>query len=139
MARERIEALLVEIRAVRDEVLKELVDTSTDEFGHSTQMNRWDDLRRVLLRFGDHIREHSNQIEDTRRLIDRQHTMPQIMLAEAELAWGKLLGTLVGLTDEDIKAKPSDEDWSVEEVLEHILQGEKNYLEATRRARSRDR
>jgi uncharacterized damage-inducible protein DinB len=55
------------------------------------------------------------------------------------LAWGKLLGATVGLTDEDITLKPPDGGWSVMEVLEHILKVERLYLGAIRDARERRR
>jgi hypothetical protein len=135
MSREKIDAMLAELRELRAQTLAELSDVTPDEFSSPSPMERWDDLRRVLLRFGDHLREHANQIEDTRQQLDQRHTMPQRMLAEGEIGYGKLLASLVGLTDEDLTRKPPDGGWSVLEVLEHIIQGERNYLNATREAR----
>jgi uncharacterized damage-inducible protein DinB len=65
--------------------------------------------------------------------------MPQRILAEAELAWGKLLGATVGLTDEDMALKPPEGGWSVLEVLEHVLKVERLYLATIREARERGR
>lgn len=137
MSQERIHELLNELRDARERSLKELSDATPDEFSLPTNMQRWDDLRRILLRFGDHMREHANQIEDTRRTTDQAHTMPQRMLAEGEVAWGKLLAALVGLRDEDISVKPPDGGWSIEEVLLHLIEGENNYLNHARSAREK--
>ncbi len=61
--------------------------------------------------------------------------MPQRMLAESEVAWGKLLAATVGLDDEDMDTQPSDDSWTVRQVLNHILDTEQGYLDAVRRAR----
>lgn len=136
MSREKLDALLAEIRARREETLAEVVDMTEDQFGYATDMYRWDDARRVLLRFGDHMREHANQVAGVRAAIDRDFTMPQRMLAESEVAWGKLLAATVGLTDDDFDVTPPDGGWSVKEVLEHMLSGEENYINAMRHART---
>ncbi len=137
MSRERLDGLCAQIRALREQTLAELVDLTEAEFAYPTDMQRWDDVRRVLLRLGDHMREHANQIEGTRVAIGRAPTMPQRMLAEAEVTWGKLLAAAVGLTDDDLDVKPPDGGWSVAEVLHHLIGTEERYLKAIRDARAR--
>ncbi len=136
MSNQELKAFLDDIRAAREETLAELVALTEDDFATPTDMVRWDDVRRVLLRFGDHMREHSNQLEAARYAIDRGPTMPQRMLAEGEVAWGKLLAATVGLEDEDLDAQPADGSWTVRQVLSHILESERNYLEAVRRTQA---
>lgn len=135
MGRDKLDALLAEIRAAREQTLAELIDLTEAEFSLPTEMVRWDDVRRVLLRFGDHMREHATQVEGTRAAVDRVPTMPQRMLAEAEVAWGKLLAATVGLSDGDLTVDPPDGGWSVQQVLEHVLASERLYLDTIRRAR----
>ena len=134
MSREQLDAMLDELRALRVQTLAELVHLMESDFHRPTEMQRWTDVRRVLLRFGDHMREHANQVEGARVTIDRPPTMPQRMLAEAEVAWGKLLASTVGLTDEDCVATPPDGGWSIQQVLEHVIEGERGYLAAIRAA-----
>lgn len=136
MQRQKINDLLAQIRAMRQETLVELTDMTEADFALPTDLKRWDDMRRVLLRFGEHMREHSNQLEDARQKTNTGPTMPQRMLAEAERAWGQLLAATVGLNDEMASQQPTDGGWSALQVLEHILQVEQNYLAAARRARS---
>ncbi|MFZ4660607.1 MAG: DinB family protein [Caldilineaceae bacterium] len=137
MQREKIDALLAQIRATREETLHTLQDVTEAEFGLRTDLQRWDDLRRVLLRFADHMREHSNQLEDARQKTGTGPTMPQRMLAEAERAWGQLLAATVGLDDESANQRPDDGGWSVLQVLEHIAEVEQNVLlAAAQRTRS---
>jgi len=135
MERRELDSMLAQLRQIREQVLAQLNDVTEDEFSRPTDMQRWTDVRRVLLRFGDHVREHANQAEGARMNIGRPHTMPQRMLAEAELAWGKLLAATVGLTDEDMVAAPRDGGWSVKQVLDHVIESEQRYLDAIRAAR----
>lgn len=135
MSRAALDDLLAQIRSERERTLEALTGMAEDEFSLPTDMQRWTDVRRVLLRFGDHMREHANQIAGVRAGIGSDYTTPQRMLAEGEMAWGKLLGTVVGLSDEELRAKPPDGGWSVQEVLEHILVSERNYRNAIMRAR----
>ncbi len=123
-----IKEMIARIRAAREQTLARLVDVTEADFSTATQMERWTDVRRVLLRFGDHVREHANQAEHTRDIIGRTPSMPQRMLQEAELAYGKLLAAVVGLNDEDFNRAPPDDGWSIRQVLEHTLQSEENYL-----------
>lgn len=133
MRNQELLTFLGEIRAVREQTLSELVNLTEEDFATPTDMVRWDDVRRVLLRFGDHMREHSNQLEGARYAIDRGPTMPQRMLAEGEVAWGKLLAATVGLDDQDMDALPNDGSWTVRQVLQHILESEQGYLDTIRR------
>jgi hypothetical protein len=135
--RERLDNLLAEIRALHAQTLAELEDMTEDEFARPTDMGRWDDVRRVLLRFGDHMREHGTQVMGARAAIGRELTMPQRILAEAEVAWGRLLGATIGLNDGDLTSQPPSGGWSVQETLEHVKDAEKAYLDAIRAARDR--
>jgi hypothetical protein len=137
MQREQLDGLLGEIRQIRERTLVELVDVTEVEFPLSTASRpwKWDELWRVLLQFGNHMREHATQVRGTRNVVGRPPTQPQRMLAEAEVAWGVLLGATVGLGDVDLDREPPQGGWSVRRVLEHIRDAESNYLEAIQDAR----
>ncbi len=141
MEREQLKLLLADIRDIREQVLVELNDLTEDEFELSTASRPWiwDTLRRVLLRFGDHQREHATHVQGVRHAIGRSPTQPQRMLAEAEIAWGVLLAATVGLNDDDLDCAPPDGGWSVRKVLEHVRDGEAGYLEAIQIARAQGR
>ena len=74
------------------------------------------------------MREHNNQIAGTRQTIHVGYTDTQRNLAEAERAWGHLLGTMVGLTDEDLDRAPEEESWTIRETLAHMLWAETRYM-----------
>jgi len=130
--RTEIKTLLAEIRQAREETLTALADVTEAEFDVPTPLNRWDSLRRVLLRFGEHMREHASQVEGIRAGIGRAPTPPERMLAEAELTWGKVLAATVNLTDSDLDTVPADGGWTVRQALAHMVTVEKSYLEGAR-------
>jgi hypothetical protein len=135
MSRDQVNALLTEIRQCREETLILCADLTEEDFPQPTEMKRWDDVRRVLLRFGEHMREHASQIEGICADLDRSPSPPRRMLAEAELAWGKLLAATVNLSDADLDAVPPGGGWTVRQTLEHLAQGERNYQAAIQRAK----
>lgn len=138
MSREQFNSLLAEIRATREQTLAELDDLTEAEFGlpTTTRSWRWDTALRVLLQFGNHMREHTTHLQGTREALARPPTQPQRILAQAELAWGNLLAATVGLTDADLDAVPPDGGWPLRRILEHIHNSEREYLEAIRAART---
>ncbi len=136
MSRTQLDSVLIQIRQLREQTLAECAGLTEADFTLPTGMPRWDDLRRVLLRFGEHMREHASQAQGARAAIGKAPSPPERMLAEAELAWGMLLAATVGLSDEEAAAQPSDGGWSVAQVLEHVLKTEDTYLQAVRRAKA---
>ncbi len=139
MPRTQLDSLLAQIRQKREQTLAECADLTEADFTLPTGMNRWDDLRRVLLRFGDHMREHASQAGAARIAAGHAPNPPQRMLIEAELAWGMLLGATVGLDDAAAATPPPDGGWSVIQVLEHVLKTEETYLNAVRAAKAAKR
>jgi hypothetical protein len=133
--KQNLESLLTEIRTLREQTLSELIDLTEEEFANPTDMARWDDVRRVLLRFGDHMREHATQVRGTRAAIGRPPTMAQRILGEAEIAWGRLLNATAGLTDDDVDTEPPDKGWNIKKILEHVRDTESVYLSKIRAAR----
>ena len=107
MSRSELQTKLDEIRAVRTEVLQCLQDVpDTDTDLETPDLRTWHNLGIVLLRFGDHMREHGNQIANIRQALGNGPTDVQRKLGAAEAAWGELLGVVTGLTDSDLDAVP---------------------------------
>ena len=91
-------------------------------------------MRRVLLRFGDHLREHTTQLVAARDALGCTQTMPQRILARSMEAYGALLGALVGLDDCDLDREPEPGEWTTRQALEHMIATQKGYLDTVRRA-----
>lgn len=128
MERTELNQLLAEIRTAREKTLAALPAVTEDDFDTAVPNPRFDDVRRILLRFSEHMREHASQLEGIRVGIGKAPTPPQRMLAEAELVWGKVLAATVNLSDADLDTIPAEGGWSVRTLLAHLLKGEEGYL-----------
>jgi uncharacterized damage-inducible protein DinB len=126
--------LLEELAAARAETIAALTALEDEALRFKTDQWRWNTVRRVLLRFGDHPREHTTQLVAAREAIGAAHTMPQRMLARAQEAYGEFLGAVIGLQDDDLDKAPAAGEWTIRQILEHLLEGEKGYLGHIRRA-----
>ena len=128
---QELRKLLAEIAQVQAEVMDKMADVSQEELRFKTSNWRWNTARRVMLRFGDHVREHTTQLVED---IGAAQTMPQRMLARAQEAYGGLLGAVVGLQDEDLDKPPAEGEWTIRQILEHILQTQSWYLQRIQEA-----
>ncbi|NLS79487.1 MAG: DinB family protein [Chloroflexi bacterium] len=123
-----ITKLLAEIAAARAQTIARLTELSQEELRFKTDNWRWNTARRVVLRFGDHLREHTTQLVAAREDIGAAHTMPQRMLARAQEAYGEFLGAVVGLADEDLDTAPAEGEWTIRQILQHLRETEAWYL-----------
>ena len=93
----QVQGYLDQLRELQDQILTELEDMERAALRYETDSSRWNTVRRVLLRFGDHLREHTTQLSAARDSLGATQTMPQRMLARSMEAYGALLGAMVGL------------------------------------------
>ncbi len=135
MSDAEIKAYLDQMQAVQCEILEELRELDRRELKYATDNERWNTVRRVLLRFGDHVREHTTQLVAAREAIGAEQTMPQRMLARAQEAYGVWLGAMVGLQDEQLDQVPEPGEWTPRQILEHMISTQHLYLDMIRRAR----
>jgi hypothetical protein len=134
MSTKNVQAMLDELRSEREATLAAVTAIPREELRYSTGHSRWSSARRVMLRFGDHLREHALQVRNVRRLNDDQLTEPQMMLALAEQAWGDVLASVIGLTDEELDHVPGPGQWSVRQVFEHMIKSERAYRQMIEKA-----
>jgi len=123
-----IKRLLAEIAEARAQTIARLAELSQEELRFKTDNWRWNTVRRVVLRFGDHLREHTTQLVAAREEISAAHTMPQRMRARAQEAYGEFLGAVVGLADEDLDTLPAAGEWTIRQILQHLRETESWYL-----------
>ena len=135
MSNEKVKALLAELRREREATLDAITDISREELRYSTGHERWSSARRVMLRFGEHLREHALQVRLVRGRLQRSTSEPQDMLALGEQAWGDVLASCVGLTDEDVDRVPAPGQWSVRQVFEHMIKSEASYRQMIEKAK----
>jgi hypothetical protein len=130
-----VRGYLDRMAAIQSAVVAGLTDLPREDMRYQTGNWRWNTVRRVMLRFGDHVREHTTQLVAAREAIGSEQTMPQRMLAQAMLAYGYFLGAMVGLQDEDLDTAPEAGEWTPRQVLDHLLEGQQGYLDWILQAR----
>lgn len=134
MSKAEIGRYLREINEIQSGILAELESLNCEELRYSTANARWNSVRRVMLRFGDHVREHTTQLIAAREDIGAAPNMPQRLLACAQEAYGRLLGAMVGLCDEHLDMAPAEGEWTPREILDHLIATQQSYLELIRQA-----
>ena len=136
MPADQVKAMLAELRKEREATLAALSNISREELRYATGHERWSSARRVMLRFADHLREHALQIRLVRERTQTMPSEPQMMLALAEQAWGDVLAATIGLTNDDLDRSPAPGQWSVRQVLQHMIKGERDYQAMIAKARA---
>jgi|GEM_PF-1179658 len=122
-----LEKIQSEMMKTRNEVFAKLMDLPAADLKLSNPETKRS-VRQLITMYMSHERNHIVQIEKTRRAIGSEPTEVQMLLAQAWESRGDLLASLVGMSDEEIEKKPSEDTWSVKEILEHIEKVEKWFL-----------
>ena len=81
-------------------------------------------VRSSFYRLVAHEIEHTIHLAKTVRSLGVHLSEAEQILEELAESRGKLIGMLSTLTDEELDTKPSAEDWSPREVVDHILEVE---------------
>jgi uncharacterized damage-inducible protein DinB len=123
----QIAELLGEMREVSGEIVKGLSGLTEEEKRAQTDETPWR-VQHILYRFAAHEEEHINQIVAARWALGTAPTVAQVALAQFLAARGRLEGSLIGLDDETASRPPREGEWSVLEILQHILQSDWQYL-----------
>jgi hypothetical protein len=75
------------------------------------------DVRFRLYLFASHEREHAGQVARTLRAVGFEPSEAQMILANAEVAFGGIEGTLVGFPDDLVDSRPPGGLPSVHDIL----------------------
>ena len=84
-------------------------------------------VRFMFYRLVTHQIEHTIHLTKTLNALGITQGEAGVILKSLQVASGELEGLIVGLTDEDLDRSPGEGDWTLREVLEHILSAEKSY------------
>ena len=83
-------------------------------------------IRIMFYQLVNHEIEHTVHAVKTLRDLGIVPTEAQLILGRLQEARGRLEGMLAGLSDEDLDRVP-DGEWSLRQVLEHIMEAEASY------------
>lgn len=111
--------LAAKLMTQRVETIEALKEIDAGRLGVKNQDGR--PLRGVMRVMHDHELSHVVQVQKTKQAIGAAPTEVQMILAQTLQARAVLAALLVGMTDEQIEEKPSPDQWSVREIVEHVL------------------
>lgn len=105
--------------AQRVETVEKMKDIPAARLGLKNQDGR--PLRGMLRVMHDHELSHVVQVQKTRLALGAHPTETQMILAQTITARAALAAAIIGMTDEEIDRKPAPDQWSIAELMEHVL------------------
>jgi hypothetical protein len=94
-------------------------------------------VRYLLLRLAERDDERLVEVELALRELGFRQTEAQMALRLAAGRWGDLKALLVGVPDDLLDRPPSDGEWTLRQILGHLLSVERRYLLQSRYAAER--
>lgn len=114
--------------SAREAAIDQLSDLPDDVLGAPSRWADQDvDVRFRLMRFAHHEREHTAHILKWRQQIGRVPTEAQHLLGLAWRVRGVLTGQLLGAPDDLLDQAPTNANWPLRRILEHVA-GTEHFL-----------
>ncbi len=130
----QVKEALSDLNRIREEWLESLSHLTDDDLDITADDGYWT-VRKWLYRMIDHETIHLGQIVRTRRSIEpvwraavRWREIDRL-IGELYRLRGQVASELVGLSDEMFTTRPGEDKWSIKEVMEHLAQAEKYYVD----------
>jgi hypothetical protein len=123
-----VKEMLETMRERRARTLEQVVSVAEEQMHASAKYGDRDvNVRFMFYRLITHQIEHTIHLTKTLNALGITQGEAGLILKSLQVASGELEGLMVGLTDEDLDRSPGEGDWTLREVLEHILSAEKSY------------
>ncbi len=124
------------LRAARDEALRELAQVTEEECRYPVQWGGMQRTMNFLLRaFAIHEIDHLQHVQRLLRARGYELSEAQLILTKAQALRGELEGLILGLSDADFQATgPNDGDWSVAQLVDHLIEVDRRNLDSARKA-----
>ncbi|MBI4328631.1 MAG: DinB family protein [Chloroflexi bacterium] len=121
--------MLERLRALREKTDKALGGVTNEQMTTPVQMRTGPsrDVRYIFYQLLIHEAEHTVQLAKTLDMLGAVPTEAQYILRQLQEHRGQLEGLLLQVSDADMEREPRAGEWSVRQVLEHILSGEESY------------
>lgn len=137
MSNEQLKGYFAKLQEIENEILDSLADMQREELRYAADSPRYYTVARNLLSLTDHIQQHITQIDAARASLRADPGMPQRMLARVVRAYGDLRASLVGLDDAALDQVPEPGEWTIRQVLDHVIGGQQRALARIREARQK--
>lgn len=130
------EAAIAKLREERDETLRRLLVLAETDCRYPAKWAGTDRSVNFLLRaFTSHQLDHLQHAQKLLRDRGWSATEPQILLMKAQALLGELEALFLSLSDGEFsQTGPTEEDWSAQQMVEHLAAVERTYREEILRA-----
>ena len=126
-----ITKIVQQMRNQREEIIEILSTISKEDMTLPAKYGKLNvDIRYRFYRFIAHEVEHTLQISKTLFDLNIFPSESRQILQKMIQTRGELEGILINLEDEDLDKKPTSDQWSVRETLEHIIEVEQGYTDS---------
>ena len=123
-----VDNILARMREQRKRTQERLKDVGEEQMLEPTTYGERDvNVRFMFYRLIAHEIEHTVQLAKTLKAIGVVQGEAQLILKNLQTARGELEGIMVGLTDDDLDREFANGEWSVRQVIDHILKVEESY------------
>ncbi len=123
-----VDDLLETMRTQQRSPIERVKDVTEDQMlGPTTYGQRDVNARFMFYRLIAHEVEHTVHMAKTLNGLGIVQNEAAMILKQLQAARGELEGMLIGLSDEDLDRVPAEGEWSVREVVQHILDAEETY------------
>ena len=124
----KVTEFLDQMRASRQSILERLRSVPEEQMLVQAEWaQRQVTVRFLLYRLITHEEEHTVHLIKTLTALGIAQGEAELILRRLQATRGELEGLLVGLSDEDLDRVPAEGEWSVRQVLEHIVDAEERY------------
>ncbi len=121
-----LDKLIKELEDVRKESIDTLSSLTDEQLDLKNERGR--SVRAFLQALADHDKEHVQHLIRARRAVRSRRREIHRVLGELMAARGELLGLIVGLEDENLDKEWEEGEWSIRNILEHLVQTERAYI-----------
>ncbi|MSQ15431.1 MAG: hypothetical protein EXR50_06165 [Dehalococcoidia bacterium] len=121
-----LDKLIKELEDVRRESAKVLANLSDEQLDLKNERGR--SVRAFIQALADHDNEHVQHLIGARRGVGSRRKEVNRLLGEMMAARGQLLGLIAGLEDDNLDKDWKEGEWSIRNILEHMVQTERTYI-----------
>lgn len=123
-----VKKLLKKMRDSRRSTIDKVQNVTKEQMLGLTSYGERDvDTRFIFYRFITHEIEHTVHLAQTLEDLGIFQNEAKRILKHLQAARGELEGMLIGITDEQLDKSTGDGEWSIREIIHHILDTEDSY------------
>lgn len=125
---------LAALRAQRDATIRRVHALSEAELKRPLEWNGIPRTVQFLIRqFGNHELDHLVHAEKILRKLGRERSEAELLLQRVQALHGEFEALVLALSDAELTARPGG-DWSIAELIDHLIAAERQNLERIEQA-----